>query len=160
MLHAMHRFRVLRALAVAMTVIAAVGCTASSASRGAGGGESAAPRAHASAPAPADSDLAAVMERFYQQVEGGHWRIADGMVSPRFRAAFGENAVRTLYEPLADLDVTLRQTSPRTVVTSLTATDRNDRTRKLRFEELVKLRWDGEDWTIDSIARRATAGRR
>jgi hypothetical protein len=157
MQHPMCGYRVLRAVAFAAFGVVLSGCVASTHAT-ASAGATTAPTAHRTAPAPSNPDLAAVMERFYQQVEGGHWNIADGMLSPRFRAAFGPNGVRALYAPLTDLDVSLRQTTDRTVVASLTALDRADRARKLRFEETVTLRWDGEDWTVDAIARRTLTG--
>ncbi|HEY0394382.1 MAG TPA: hypothetical protein VGD01_07780 [Candidatus Elarobacter sp.] len=155
--HTTCAYRVLRTVAVTAFAVSLSGCV-STAHRTATGAATPAAGARATAPAPANPDLAAVMERFYQQVEGGHWTVADGMLSPRFRAASGPNGVRALYAPLADLDVSLRQTTDRTVVASLTALDRADRARKRRFEETVTLRWDGEDWTVDAIARRALTG--
>jgi SMI1 / KNR4 family (SUKH-1) len=116
---------------------------------------SAAPQAASARPAPADPDLATVMERFYQQVEGGHWRFADAMLSPRLRAQLGENGLRSRYEAIANLAVTLRQRNARTVVTSVTGTDRADRSRSVRVEETVTLTWDGEQWTIDAITPRS-----
>ncbi|HYW54429.1 MAG TPA: hypothetical protein VFF00_02485 [Candidatus Elarobacter sp.] len=94
------------------------------------------------------------MERFYQQVEGGHWRFADAMLSPRLRAQLGENGLRSRYETIANLDVTLRQENARTVVASLTGAERAGPSRTVRFEETVSLVWDGEQWAIDAIARR------
>lgn len=116
---------------------------------------SAAPHAASVRPAPADPDLATVMERFYEQVEGGHWRFADAMLSPRLRAQLGENGLRSRYETIANLDVTLRQTNARTVIASLAGTVRDDPSRKLHLEESVTLAWDGEQWTIDAFTPRS-----
>jgi hypothetical protein len=115
---------------------------------------SAAPHAVSIRPAPTDPDLATVMERFYQQVEGGHWRFADAMLSPRLRAQLGENGLRSRYETVVNLDVTLRQTNARTVMALLAGIDRADRSHSVRFEETVTLVWDGEQWSIDALVRR------
>jgi hypothetical protein len=104
--------------------------------------------------APQDPDLAAVMERFYQQVQGAHWAFADYMISPVFRGVLGPDGVRGRYQDLADLDVTLQQTEALTVVASLSAKDRANPAHRLRFVETTRLLWDGDQWTIDSIARR------
>ncbi|HEY0615829.1 MAG TPA: hypothetical protein VGC96_14360 [Candidatus Elarobacter sp.] len=109
--------------------------------------------AHVKGPPPANPDLLAVMERFYQQVEGAHWRFADGMLSPRYRAALGPAGIRSRYDGFADVDVTLRQSSGRSVVAAVTVVDRGATARKHRFEETSTLRWDGEDWTVDAIRR-------
>jgi hypothetical protein len=104
--------------------------------------------------APQDPDLAAVMERFYQQVEGQHWAFADYMISPAYRLVLGPDGVRERYKGLADLDVTLQQTAASTIVATLSAKDSANPARRLRFVETSRLLWDGEYWTIDSIARR------
>jgi hypothetical protein len=107
--------------------------------------EAAAP-AHA-LPAPKDPDLGSVMERFYQQVEGNHWRFAYAMLAPAYRARLSEADLVAHYGKYASLDVTLRQQSDTTVVAHLAGTDRSDG-RPLRDEETVKLGWDGADWKI------------
>ena len=112
----------------------------------------AAARAHE--PAPADPDLAAVMERFYQQVEGGHWRFAYAMLSARYRAGITEAGLRSRYDELADLDVNLRQTTDRVVVARLDAHDRLDRARVRTVAETTTLAWDGGQWVIEAIRRR------
>lgn len=131
----------------------AAGCTPSSRTTSSITASSQRPAAHAAAPEPRDPDLAGVMERFYQQVEGAHWSIAEGMLSPKLRASLGENGLRGRYARFADLDVTLRESAPRTVVASLGAVRRDDGA-KLRVEETARLRWDGEDWQIDALERR------
>jgi hypothetical protein len=106
------------------------------------------------APAPSDPDLGTVMERFYQYVEGAHWPFAYAMLSPRYRATLTQVDLERRYENLADADVALRH-SPGTVVTArLSGVDRNDRSRRVRIDETIKLVWDGEQWKIDDIARR------
>jgi hypothetical protein len=141
----------------AVLFLAAAGCTTS---HGSATGETATPaaRAHSAMPAPADPDLGTVMERFYQQVEGGHWRFADAMLSPRLRTQFGPDGLHARYDRLAGLDVTLRQTNSRSVRASLVATDRDDPSRTLHLEETATLKWDGEQWTIDAIVRRPLTG--
>ena len=105
-------------------------------------------------PAPADPDLAGVMERFYQQVEGRHWRFAYAMLSAQYRAGRSEAELRNRYDELADLDVNLRQRTDRIVVARLVAHDRLDRARVRAVDETVTLAWDGGQWVIDAIRRR------
>lgn len=112
------------------------------------------PAAHHRAPAPADPDLATVMERFYQQVEGAHWPFAYAMLSRRYRVALDQDRFVALYEGYTDLDVSLRQFGDRVVVATLGAKDRGAAPRAHRFEETTTLAWDGEDWRIDRIVRR------
>ena len=149
---AMRGYRLLQVATVAVA-LAAVGCGHAANARGG-------PAVHArrAAPAPAYPDLGAVMERFYQQVEDGHWRFADAMLTPRYRASLGPDGVRARYEPLADIDVTLQQRDPRTVITALSALDSGTPRRRRRYRETVKLAWDGEQWLIDSIARSSVTG--
>jgi hypothetical protein len=104
--------------------------------------------------APQDADLAAVMERFYQQIEGEHWAFADGMLTPGFHTILGLDGIRERYKGLADLDVTLQQTGSSTVVAHLTAKDRNDPARRVSFVETTRLFYADGQWAIDSIARR------
>jgi len=113
-----------------------------------------APAAHRHAPAPANPDLATVMERFYQQVEGAHWPFAYAMLSPRYRASLNQDRFVALYDRYTDLDVSLRQYGDRVVVAMLGANERGSPPRAHRFEETTTLAWDGEDWKIDRIARR------
>jgi hypothetical protein len=80
-----------------------------------------APAAHRHVPAPANPDLGTVMERFYQQVEGAHWRFAYAMLSPRYRAALNQERFVALYDGYTDLDVSLRQYGDRVVVAVLGA---------------------------------------
>ena len=147
---AMRRVRFLPIAALAV-VLAASGCT----QRHETAASSASPPAHPRvvAKAPANPDLATVMERFYQQVEGAHWKFAYAMLSPRYRATLSQDDLMRRYDDIADLDVTLRQTNGRVVHARLVGSTR-DRSRSVRFEEDVSLVWDGQDWTIDSIARR------
>lgn len=118
------------------------------------GGPARAVHARANAPAPADPDLGTVMERFYGDVEGGHWAIAYAMLSPRYRRTVGRGDFEAQYARFTDLDASLRQTGPRTVVATLTAHDRADPARVHRFAESWTLAWDGEDWTLDALRRR------
>jgi len=97
------------------------------------------------------------MERFYQYVEGAHWPFAYAMLSPRYRATLSQDDFVHRYDRLADADVALRH-MPGTVVTArIDGVDRADRTRRVHFEETVRLVWDGEQWAIDAIARRDAA---
>ena len=145
---------------VRFTVVAAVLCAASCGPArhvDANGGATAGPQAHRGAPAPANPDLGTVTERFYQYVEGGHWQFAYAMLSRRYRATLTQNDLKQRYESFSNADVALRH-APGTVVTArLDAIDRNDRSRKLHADEIVKLAWDGEQWTIDDIVRRAAS---
>ncbi len=109
---------------------------------------------HAHAPAPKNPDLSDVMERFYQQVEGGHWAIAYGMLSPRYRARLTQQQFADRYVVLVDPNVRARQLSDRTVVAWLDAGDRAHSGRAVHVRETVTLAWDGEQWTIDAIERR------
>src|ERR1700682_3611523 len=66
-------------LAALAIVVALAGCGA--ADRGGDAPAAPPPRPpRAVALAPADPDLASVMERFYQHVEGAHWAFAYGML--------------------------------------------------------------------------------
>jgi len=105
--------------------------------------------------APQDADLAAVMERFYQLVEGEHWQFADLMLTPDFHTTLGMDGVRERYKDLTDIDVTLEQTGSSTVVAHVNAKDRVNPAHRLRFVETSRLFWDGQQWAIDTIARRA-----
>ena len=147
------RARRILAVAALAVVVAAGGCAPHRVRTEISGGYDA-PAARRHAPAPAEPDLATVMERFYQQVEGGHWRFADAMLSPRLRAQLGENGLRSRYETIGNLDVTLRQENARTVVAMLGAKERGGAAHAHRFEETTTLAWDGEDWKIERIARR------
>ena len=144
--------RLVRAAAVALALAALGGCGPRHADAGAGASATTAAAAHERA--PQDPDLAAIMERFYQQVEGEHWAFADGMLSQGYRTAIGLDGVRPMYKDLADLDVSLQQTAASTVVANLSARDPTDRTRRLRYRETVRLLWDNDQWAIDLIARR------
>ncbi len=104
-------------------------------------------------PAPTDPDLGTVMERFYQQVEGRHWRFAYAMLAPAYRARLSEDDLARQYDGYASADVSLRQPSDRVVIAQLAATDPTG--RRLRVEETVTLAWDGADWQIAAIRRRA-----
>jgi hypothetical protein len=112
-----------------------------------------APKAHAAV--PTDPDLASVMERFYQQVEGQHWKFAYAMLSPRYQRTLSQSAFVDQYADLVNPDVRLQQKTNRVVVASLFARDRLDRARRYSLEETVTLAWDGEQWVIDGVRRRS-----
>jgi hypothetical protein len=109
---------------------------------------------HVNVPAPANPDLATVMERFYQHVEGAHWRFAYAMLSPGYRKTLDQNRFVARYDRFADLDVSLRQYGDRVVVATVGAKERGSAAAAHRFEETTMLGWDGEDWKIDRIVRR------
>ncbi|HEV2642477.1 MAG TPA: hypothetical protein VGT98_07210 [Candidatus Elarobacter sp.] len=112
------------------------------------------PAPHRLAPAPANPDLAGVMERFYQQIEGAHWPFAYAMLSRRYRASIGQARFVAQYSAFGDLDVSLRQHGDRVVVATIGAKERVAPARARRFEETTTLAWDGDGWTIDRIVRR------
>ena len=143
--------RVVLVAVLALAVAGACGC-ASPRERASVAAETVAPHRHA--PAPANPDLGTVMERFYQQVEGAHWRFAYAMLSPRYRAALDQDRFVARYDRYTDLDVSLRQYGDRVVVATLGAKERAGPPRAHRFEETTTLAWDGEDWTIERIVRR------
>jgi hypothetical protein len=149
----MHAGRVL-AVAVVALVVTASGCGTTRVQRTEVTRIDNARAAHRGAPAPANPDLGTVMERFYQQVEGAHWPFAYAMLSPRYRAALGQDALVARYAAFADLDVSLRQSGDRVVVATVGAKERGAPARARRFEETITLAWDGEDWKIDRIVRR------
>ena len=99
------------------------------------------------------------MERFYQQVEGGHWRFAYAMFAPAYRARHSEADLVARYSRYASLDVTLRQRSDTVVVSHLEGIDRDDGS-PLRDEETVTLAWDGADWKIADLRWVAGDGRK
>lgn len=140
-------------VAVLAFAVAAVGCAPHRARTDVSGGYES-PAAHRRAPAPANPDLATVMERYYQQIEGAHWPFAYAMLSPRYRASLSQDRFVALYDRYGDLDVSLRQRDDRVVVAALGATERGGTARRHRFVETTTLAWDGEDWKIDRIARR------
>jgi hypothetical protein len=146
---------------LAAVLLADAGC--SSARRDASGSTAAAtatvaPRAHQrNVAAPANPDLGTVIERFYQQIEGEHWRFAYAMLSPRYRATLTPEEFQRRYDVLLSPDVTAQQLGGSTVVVRIDAKDRADRTRAIHLEETVKLAWDGEQWTIDRIERRSVS---
>ena len=142
---------VVAALAVA---VAAAGCTPHRLHTEVSSGYDS-PAPHRRAPAPANPDLGTVMERFYQQIEGAHWPFAYAMLSPRYRATIGQARFVARYDTFADLDVSLRQYGDRVVVATIGAKQRGAPARARRFEETTTLAWDGEDWRIDAIERRA-----
>ena len=116
-----------------------------------------APQAQHRAPAPKNPDLSAVMERFYQQVEGGHWPFAYAMLSASYRARLTQPQLVERYGDLIDPNVRARQLSDRTVVAWLDGTERGHPGRALHVRETVTLAWDGEQWTIDAIERRSVS---
>lgn len=115
--------------------------------------------AHVRATAPANPDLGTVMERYYQYIGGRHWQFAYAMLSPRYRATLSQDAFVARYEDLADADVAIRHRPGTVVVAQLDGVDRKDRSRRVHVLEVVKLVWDGEQWTIDDIARRGARSR-
>jgi hypothetical protein len=135
-------------------LLAASGCTNA---RQAASTSSTAPQAQPRAPAPKNPDLSGVMERFYQQVEGGHWAFAYAMLSARCRAGLTQQQLVDRYSDLVDPNVRARQLSDRTVVAWLDGTDRKDPGRALHVRETVTLAWDGEQWTIDALERRSVS---
>ena len=137
-------------------IVLAAGCTQARTTLSAST-ETVAPAARHHAPAPANPDLGTVMERFYQQIEGAHWPFAYAMLSPRYRAALDQDHFVARYNGFADLDVSLRQYGDRVVLATIGAKERSDPARALRFEETAALVWDGEDWKIDRIVRRAVS---
>jgi hypothetical protein len=152
--------RVVVAAVLVLGFASAAGCTPQRARTKISGGNGA-PAAHRRLPAPANADLATLMERFYQQVEGAHWPFAYAMLAPRYRAAVSQDRFVALYDRYTDLDVSLRQYGDRVVVAFLGATERDSR-KAHRFEETTTLAWDGEDWKIVRIVRRdiSRTGRR
>lgn len=99
-------------------------------------------------PAPANADLGAVLERFYQDIEGRHWQIAYAMLSPHLRSTLSESAFEARYAPYADADVTVGQSNGLHTTVQL-----NDAAHHRATTEDVTLKWDGEDWTIDGVRR-------
>ncbi len=147
-----------RVLAVAalVCVVAAAGCAPRRLRTEVSAGyASSAP--HRLAPSPANPDLGTVMERFYQQIEGAHWPFAYAMLSRRYRASVSEDRFVARYSAFADLDVSLRQYGDRVVVATIGAKERGTPSHARRFEETTTLAWDGEDWAIDRIVRRAVS---
>jgi hypothetical protein len=94
------------------------------------------------------------MERYYQQVEGQHWKFAYAMLSPRYRGTLSESAFADRYSDVLNPDVQLQQKTDSVVVATLGGRDRVDSGRRRAFEEKVTLAWDGEQWVIDDIRRR------
>ena len=142
--------RLLQFAAVAVATAMLAACTARHADAGASTTDATA----TAVPGPQDTDLAAVMERFYQQVEGEHWQFADGMLTPGFHTILGLDGVRPRYQDLWNLDVSLQQTGSSTVVAHLTARHRSDPARYSSYIETARLFYTEGRWEVDSIARR------
>jgi hypothetical protein len=150
----MRGLRVLGTVAI-LVVLACGGCT-SRGDTGAGSQHASAAGSVRPKPAPTDADLGSVLERYYQYVEGGHWRFAHEMLSPRLRARVSENDLMDRYDAFASSpQVTVRQTSGTALVVWLDGDARADPSRSLHVEEHVTMAWDGEQWTIDSLAPRS-----
>ncbi|HEX3462856.1 MAG TPA: hypothetical protein VHS78_02215 [Candidatus Elarobacter sp.] len=145
----LHRFAAAAALAA---VVAAGGCGPAHRADSAASATASAPRAHR--PAPPDPDLTAVIERYYELIEGAHWPFAYAMLSARYRASLSQPEFEKRYASLIAPHVKARQVAPTTAVTRIDAHDAADRTRMRRYEETVKFVWDGEEWKIDRIDRR------
>jgi hypothetical protein len=96
------------------------------------------------------------MERYYQQLEGGHWRFAYAMLAPAYRARLTETELAQQYGGYASFDVTLRQQSDAVVIARIDAVGRGD-ARALHVEETETLVWDGADWKIAGVRRRAVS---
>lgn len=109
---------------------------------------------HRTAPAPSNPDLGTVLERFYQQLEGGHWRYAHAMLSARYGALVSEDELRERYASFAFAEITVGQPHGMTVAVELTAPAHAGEAA-LAVRETLSLVWDGEDWKIDRITRRA-----
>ncbi|HTW83709.1 MAG TPA: hypothetical protein VMD91_06570 [Candidatus Sulfotelmatobacter sp.] len=133
---------VLLAVSLAAAVCAG-GCSGSSSSTSAA----------SPAPAPSDPDFSAMMENFYQQIEGKHWSFAYGMLSARYRKRFSEDDFIDRYSTIDSPDVLVRQLGDRSVDVRLTGTDAHDPAQHLAEYEQVSLAWDGAEWVIDDIKR-------
>jgi len=137
----------LTSLLLVVALIAGSGCTQRDAAVDA---KHAAPARRASP--PPNPDFTAVIERYYQQVESAHWRFAYAILSARYRRKITEAQLESLYSRFHELSVAARQTSDRTLTTALDGRDRMGR-RVPPYEEKITMDWDGEEWTIDAIAR-------
>jgi hypothetical protein len=107
-----------------------------------------------SLPAPKDPDLGSVMERFYEQVEGLHWRFAYAMLAPAYRTRLSQDDLVRLYDGYASADVNLRQQSDSIVVARIVTADPTTGQPRT-VEETATLVWEGTDWQIAAIRRRA-----
>jgi hypothetical protein len=137
----------LTSLLLVVALVAGSGCAQRSAAVDA---TRAAPVRHTSP--PPNPDFTPVIERYYQQVEGAHWRFAYAMLSTRYRGRMTQEQFEARYNGFPALSVAARQTSDRTVSAQLIGYDRPGRPHHL--EEKITMAWDGEAWTIDAIARR------
>jgi hypothetical protein len=108
------------------------------------------------APAPRDPDFTTLIERFYGQLEAGHWAPADAMVSDRYRDMLTIAALKERYRDFANADVNARQTGTRTVDVQLTAPAIGTRSAH-SVHEIVTFSWNGEEWKIDRIDRQPGA---
>lgn len=124
-------------------LLAATGCMT--------GQQRAAISAAAHRPAPANPDLSGVMERYYQGVENERWTLAYGMLSDRAQREIGRAALEARYAPYTDFDINARQTSDRTVVATIAAVRRSDRTQHVTIVETATLAWAGDHWVIDRL---------
>jgi hypothetical protein len=80
------------------------------------------------------------------------------MLTPHYRASLSEAQFELRYARLSSADVHARQVSPSTVVTRIDPSDADRRAGMRAFEETVRMVWDGEDWKIDRLTRRAASG--
>ncbi|HEX3467465.1 MAG TPA: hypothetical protein VHT05_05235 [Candidatus Elarobacter sp.] len=105
-------------------------------------------------PAPKNPDLGAVMERYYQLIEGKHWQFAYAMLAPAYRAHVSEDALAQQYAGFSSADIDVRQQSDRVVIVRLDATERASG-KPVAVQETVTLSWNGADWKIAAISRRS-----
>lgn len=124
-------------------LLAATGCMT--------GQQRAAISAAAHRPAPANPDLSGVMERYYQGVENERWTLVYGMLSDRYRRQLGRSALQERYAPYTDFDINARQTSNHTVVATIDAVRRDDRSQHVTIVETATLSWDGDHWVIEEL---------
>ncbi len=153
----MRGLRVLSTVAIA-GVLACGACSPAHRRDAAAAASSEPPRSLSAAsprPAPADPDLGAVLERYYQDIEGAHWSFAYAMLSPRVRATMSTNDLMDRYELFASPQITVRPTRGTSLDVWLDGNARDDPRRALHLVEHVTMVWDGEQWVIDALAPRS-----
>jgi hypothetical protein len=103
-----------------------------------------------SAPAPRNPDLTAVTERFYGLLEGEHFNVAYGMLTPTLQHKLSREQFDARYRDLDAADVAARQATDRVVAAEISVPARNGHAAH-SLRERITYRWSGDDWSVEAI---------
>jgi hypothetical protein len=107
----------------------------------------------ASAPPPRNPDLTAVAERFYGLLEGRHFNVAYGMLTPALQHKLSREQFDARYRDLDAADVIAHQEGDRAVAAEISIPARNGHAA-YSVRERVTYRWSGDDWSVDALEPR------